>query len=50
MQRIGERALRLFKLLAGHEPEEAMSAFAIALYVFALFVAMLLVVDWMAGA
>jgi hypothetical protein len=49
MQRIGERAARLFKLLVGQEAGEDMSANAIAVYVFLLIVAMMLVLAWVAG-
>ena len=49
MQRIGERAARLFKSLAGQEADEDMSANAIAVYVFLLIVAMTLLLAWVAG-
>ena len=47
MQRIGERAARLFRLLAGQEPDECTSSYVIALYVFLLLVAMMLGFVWM---
>jgi hypothetical protein len=49
MQRIGERAARLFKSLAGQGADECMSANAIAVYVFLLVVAMMLFFAWVAG-
>jgi hypothetical protein len=49
MQRIGERAARLFKSLAGQEADGCLSSYVIALYVFLLVVAMTLVLAWMAG-
>ena len=50
MQQIGERAARLFKLLAGQERDEQMSSYVIALYVFLLVIAMMLFFAWMMGA
>lgn len=49
MQRIGERAVRLFKSLAGQEADEDMSSYAIAVYVFLLVVAMTLLFAWALG-
>lgn len=50
MQRIGERAARLFKLLAGQAPDECVSSYVIALYVFLGVIAMLLCLAWMGGS
>src|SRR4051812_18384117 len=49
MQRIGERAARLFKSLAGQEADEDMSSYVIAVYVFLLVVAMMLLLAWTVG-
>jgi hypothetical protein len=49
MQRIGERAARLFKSLAGQETDEDMSSYVIAVYVFLLVVAMMLLLAWAVG-
>ena len=49
MQRIGERAARLFELLAGQERDGCVSSYLIALYVFLLTVAMMLALAWVAG-
>jgi hypothetical protein len=49
MQRIGEKAARLFRLLAGQEPDECMGPYVIAAYVFLLVVAMTLAFAWVTG-
>jgi hypothetical protein len=49
MQRIGEKAARLFKVLAGQEPDECVSSYVIALYVFLFVVAVALFFAWVAG-
>jgi hypothetical protein len=46
MQRIGKRAARLFRSLAGQEADQDMSSYVIAVYVFLLVVAMMLVFAW----
>jgi hypothetical protein len=50
MQRIGEKAARLFKLLAGQDCDERMSSYVVALYVFLFVIAMMLFLAWMGGA
>jgi hypothetical protein len=49
MQRIGERAARLFKSLAGQEADGCLSSYVIALYVFLLVAAMTLCFAWVGG-
>jgi hypothetical protein len=49
MQQIGERAARLFKLLAGREQEERVNAYVFALYVFLFVIAMVLFFAWITG-
>jgi hypothetical protein len=49
MQRIGERAARLFKSLAGQEADEDMSSYVIAVYIFLLVVALMLLLVWALG-
>jgi hypothetical protein len=46
MQQIGERAARLFKLLAGQEQEGRVNADVFALYVFLFVIAMVLFFAW----
>jgi len=50
MQRIGEQAARLFRMLAGIEKDEPIRSPVIALYVFLFLVAMMLVGVWAVGA
>jgi len=50
MQRIGEKAARLFKLLAGQRRDEGVSAYVIALYVYLFVIAMMLCFAWITGA
>jgi hypothetical protein len=49
MHRIGERAARVFKLLAGQAPDEDMGPYVIALYVFLSVIAMVFCFAWMVG-
>jgi hypothetical protein len=50
MQRIGEQAARLFRMLAGIEKGEPIGSPVIALYSFLFWVAMVLVLIWASGA
>jgi hypothetical protein len=50
MQRIRERAARLFKTLAGIEKDEPIRSPVIAVYSFLFLVAMVLVGVWASGA
>jgi hypothetical protein len=49
MQQIGEKAVRLLKLLAGQERDEPVSSYVYALYVFLFVIAMTFLFAWMAG-
>jgi hypothetical protein len=50
MQQIAEKAARLFKLLAGQQRDERMSAHVFALYVYLFIIAMFLFFAWVGGA
>ena len=50
MERIGEKAARLFKALAGQDRDEPMSSQVVALYSFLFVVGMPLVFAWIMGA
>lgn len=50
MQRIGEEAARVFRMLAGQDRDEPLSSFVIALYTFLFAIAMMLVLAWATGA
>ena len=50
MQQIGEKAARLFKLLAGQQRDVGVSAYVIALYVYLYVIAMMLCFAWITGA
>jgi hypothetical protein len=50
MQQIGEKAARVFKLLAGQDREERVNAYVFALYVFLFVIAMVLFFAWITGA
>jgi hypothetical protein len=49
MQQIGEKAARVFKLLAGQDREERVNAYVFALYVFLFVIAMVLFFAWITG-
>jgi len=49
MQRIGEQAARLFRMLAGIDKDEPISSYVIALYSFLFLVALMLVFIWATG-
>ena len=50
MERIGEKAARAFKALAGQDRDEPMSSQVIALYSFLFVVGMPLVLSWVMAA
>jgi hypothetical protein len=50
MEGIGERAMRLFKLLAGQPRDERLNPYVFALYVYLLAIAMSLFFAWITGA
>ncbi len=50
MQRMGARAARVFKTLAGQDRDEPMNAYVIALYALLFLIAMILFFAWVTGA
>jgi hypothetical protein len=50
MEQIGEKAVRLMKLLAGQRREERVSPYVLALYVYLFAIAMTLFFAWITGA
>ena len=49
MQRFGEEAARMFKLLAGQDRDEPLGAHVYAVYSILFMVAMVLVAAWVTG-
>jgi hypothetical protein len=49
MQRIGVRAARLFKALAGQDRDEPVNSYVIALYGYFVLIAMMLLLAWITG-